>query len=288
MRLRVALCNEVLAPMEFAEQCVLAAQLGYDGLEVASFTLAEDLGDLGVAQCATLRRAASDAGVSIVGLHWLLAQPAGLSITAADETVRRTTASAIRRQIDLCAQLGGELLVHGSPAQRRLPAESANSGEAANAGEAASARGRAIDMLYGAAEYADSAGLIYCLEALAPPAANFVNTLDEAAAIVRGCPHHAMRMMLDCAAAGLGEQKSPAELLNHWLPGGLLAHVQLNDPNLRGPGQGELRFAEILAALSRHQYPGWVSVEPFDYFPDARSCAARAIGYVRGLAEAIA
>ncbi len=282
MKRRIALCNEVLAPMEFAEQCVLAAQLGYDGLEVASFTLADDLDDLSASRIVALRRAASDAGVSIVGLHWILARPAGLSITTADETVRRQTASAIRRQIDLCAQLGGELLVHGSPAQRRLPAAPAASAQTE------AARARAIDLLYGAAEYADAAGLLYCLEALAPPNANFVNTLDEAAEIVRGCPHPAMRMMFDCAAAGLGEQKSPAELLNFWLPTGLLAHVQLNDPNLRGPGQGDLRFIDIFAALSRHQYQGWMSVEPFDYFPDARSCSARAIGYIRGLLEVLA
>ena len=281
MKGRIALCNEVLAPMEFAEQCVLAAQLGYNGLEVASFTLAENLDELSVSRVSALRRAASDAGVSIVGLHWILARPAGLSITTTDETVRGQTISAIRRQIELCAQLGGELLVHGSPAQRRLPAVSAGYAEAA------AARARAIEMLYGAAEYAGAAGLVYCLEALAPPNANFVNTLDEAAEIVRDCPHPALRMMLDCAAAGLGEQKSPAELLDLWLPTGLLAHMQLNDPNQRGPGQGDLRFAEIFATLSRHQYQGWMSVEPFDYYPDARSCSARAIGYVRGLIEAI-
>ncbi len=281
MNLRVALCNEVLAPMEFAEQCVLAAQLGYDGLEIAAFTLADKLDELSDARCAVVRRAASDAGVAIVGLHWLLAHPAGLSITSADTRVRTQTVLAIRRQIDLCAQLGGGLLVHGSPAQRRLP------DAAANSAEVLAARQRAVEMLYGAAEYAGQAQLLYCLEALAPPNANFVNTLDEAAAIVQASPHPALRMMLDCAAAGRAEQSSPAELLDRWLPTASIAHVQLNDPNLRGPGQGELRFAGVLAALSRHHYPGWVSVEPFDYYPDARSCAARAIGYLRGLAEVI-
>ena len=33
--IQFALCNEVLQPMPFAEQCVYAAKLGYDGLEVA-------------------------------------------------------------------------------------------------------------------------------------------------------------------------------------------------------------------------------------------------------------
>ncbi len=281
MNLRVALCNEVLAPMEFAEQCALAAQLGYDGLEIAAFTLADDFDELSAARCAAVRRAASDAGVAIVGLHWLLARPAGLSITSGDARVRAQTVLAIRRQIDLCAQLGGELLVHGSPAQRRLPEGAADSAEVL------AAQQRAVEILYGAAEYAGQAQLLYCLEALAAPNANFVNTLDQAAAIVQASPHPALRMMLDCAAAGRTEHCPPAELLDRWLPSSSIAHVQLNDPNLRGPGQGTLRFAGILSALSRHHYPGWVSVEPFDYHPDARSCAARAIGYLRGLAEVI-
>jgi hypothetical protein len=31
-----------------------------------------------------------------------------------------------------------------------------------------------------------------------------------------------------------------------------------------------------------------MGVEPFDYHPDPRTCAARAIGYLRGLKEAMA
>ena len=38
--MKIALCNEVLQPLPFAQQCALAADLGYDGLEVAPFTLA--------------------------------------------------------------------------------------------------------------------------------------------------------------------------------------------------------------------------------------------------------
>jgi sugar phosphate isomerase/epimerase len=41
----------------------------------------------------------------------------------------------------------------------------------------------------------------------------------------------------------------------------------------------------VLAALERHAYAGWVAVEPFEYLPDGPACAARAIGYLRGLME---
>jgi len=63
------------------------------------------------------------------------------------------------------------------------------------------------------------------------------------------------------------------------------AHIHLNDPNRRGPGGGVLAFSPILAALKAEGYAGMAAIEPFIYEPDGPSCAARAIGYVRGLLE---
>ena len=275
MQVRLSLCNEVLAPMPFERQCEFAAALGYQGLEVAPFTLGDDALALTGAQRTALRRAASDAGIVVSGLHWLLAQPPGLSITTADPATRQRTLDMLHGLVDLCAELGGQILVHGSPAQRRLPA----------AADAAEARARAIDTFAEVAEHAQRAGLTYCVEALAPPEADFIQTIDEAAAIVREVGNPALRTMLDCCAAARAEQLSPNELLEQWLPTGLLAHVQVNDANLRGPGQGTLQFRPLLATLRKHRYDGWVAVEPFDYVPDGPACAARAIGYLQGAME---
>jgi D-psicose/D-tagatose/L-ribulose 3-epimerase len=67
--------------------------------------------------------------------------------------------------------------------------------------------------------------------------------------------------------------------------------VQVNDPNRRGPGQGEMKFEPILRTLrqlqSQGHYKGVVAVEPFDYVPDGPSCAARAIGYLKGIVEGL-
>lgn len=117
--MRFSLCNEVLAPMAFERQCAFAATLGYAGLEIAPFTLAETPQAVTPAQRADIRRAAQDAGIAVSGLHWLLAKPDGLSITSSDATVRDRTITQMHRQIDLCADLGGSVLVHGTPAQRR-------------------------------------------------------------------------------------------------------------------------------------------------------------------------
>ena len=274
--MRIALCNEVLAPMEFARQCVFAAALGYQGLEIAPFTLADTPLDVTPAQRANIRRAAQDAGIVVSGLHWLLRQPAGLSITSPDADVRQRSIELMHQQIDLCAELGGSVLVHGSPAQRRLDGVDPRVG-----------RQHTVDAFAAIAEHAHAAGVTYCIEALAPPEADNINTIAEAVQIVQTIGRPAVRTMLDCCAAARADHDTIPALLARWLPTGLLAHIQVNDANLRGPGQGALRFADILRTLRQHDYRGWVAVEPFDYQPDGPACAARAIGYIQGLLEVI-
>jgi D-psicose/D-tagatose/L-ribulose 3-epimerase len=275
--MRIALCNEVLQPMPFAQQCAWVAAVGYDGLEVAPFTLSDEPHLMIAQERAAIRRAATDAGVAITGLHWLLLTPKGLSITSPDDAVRARTVEVMRRLVDFCADLGGKVLVHGSPGQRAIPA-----GEAR---ETAIARAR--DAFARVAEDAQRAGVVYCIEPLATTETPVINTIAEAAALVDAVGSPALRTMVDCSAAGRMEQEPLAAVIDRWLPTGRIAHVQVNDPNRRGPGEGELQFAPILAALKRNGYEGVVAVEPFKYVPDGQACAARAIGYLRGILETL-
>ncbi|HWV89179.1 MAG TPA: sugar phosphate isomerase/epimerase, partial [Burkholderiales bacterium] len=89
--MRISLCNEVIAPMPFPAQCEYAAKLGYDGLEIAPYTLSEEPHRMGVARIAAARAAAEDAGIAVTGLHWLLVKPAGLSISSKDPKIRERT-----------------------------------------------------------------------------------------------------------------------------------------------------------------------------------------------------
>src|SRR5262245_58199691 len=118
--LRFVLCNEVIRGLEFSAQCDFAQKAGYEGLELAPFTLGENPHLSGTAERQRLRRAASEAGIKITSLHWLLVAPKGLSITTADEAVRRQTIEVMRRLVGLCADLGGKTMVHGSPQQRSV------------------------------------------------------------------------------------------------------------------------------------------------------------------------
>lgn len=273
--MRISLCNEVVRDLDFAAQCALAAALGYDGLEVAPFTLdAEAPHLLPASRRVELRRAAAEAGTAITSLHWLLVAPAGLSITSADPVLRAKTLDVMERLVGLAADLGARLLVHGSPGQRRVEAD----GDATRAEEAMARAG----------DFAGQHGVTYCVEPLDPGQTNWCTSVAEGAAIVQRIGNPALRTMLDTCSAGNGESEGVVALLERFVPTGAIAHVHFNDRNKRGPGQGADRFGPVLDALERTGYAGFAAVEPFDYHPDGPTSAARAIGYLRALEESMA
>jgi sugar phosphate isomerase/epimerase len=271
--MKLSLCNEVVRELDFPRQCAFAAAVGYDGLEIAPFTLKDDPLTLTAGEINAVRAALKAEGLACSSLHWLLVAPEGLSITDPDPAVRGRTIEAIRRLIGLAAELEAPVLVHGSPRQRMLV-------------EGAVSRDHAMTAFSAAAAAAEQAGVTYCLEALAPNETDFVNSVAEAAAIVDAIGSPAFRTMVDCCAAGQTEDDVPA-VVDRFLPSGHIAHVQVNDPNKRGPGEGTLAIAPIVRALDRHGYRGWLAAEPFDYLPDGPACAARAAGFMRGILEAL-
>jgi sugar phosphate isomerase/epimerase len=276
--MRIALCNEVLAGMPLEQQCEYAARLGYDGLEIAPFTLSASPEKISATDAARTRAVVEASGLVVTGLHWLLVKPDGLSLTDPDASVRNRTLEVMIHLIGLCAELGGSVLVHGSPKQRQIaPGETHTV-----------ALVRLQDALAQVALAAARVGITYCIEPLSRRETSLVNTVAEAVELVRSIDHPNLRTMIDCSAAGLAETDPVPSLIDRWLPTGLIAHVQVNDPNRRGPGQGEMKFAPILAALKRHNYTGTIAVEPFDYSPDGPTAAAFSAGYLRGLLEALA
>jgi sugar phosphate isomerase/epimerase len=182
----------------------------------------------------------------------------------------------MRALCGLCAELGGKVVVHGSPDQRKL-----------EPGDEEDGRRRGIDGFAGVAEAAQQAGVTYCVEPLARNQTAFVNTVQEAADIVRAIGNPALRTMIDCSAAAQAEAEPVDALVTRWLPSGLIAHIHFNDPNRRGPGEGALKFGPILAALRDGDYEGNAAIEPFVYRPDGPACAARGIGYIRGIMETL-
>ena len=101
--MKLAICNETFVDWEWERVLEHVAARGYDGLEVAPFTLAPDCREIDAQKRRDLRRAAERSGVEIVGLHWLLVKPPGLYVTTPDDALRLRTADyfvELTRHID--------------------------------------------------------------------------------------------------------------------------------------------------------------------------------------------
>jgi len=274
MAIRFGICNELFEGWPLERVLAYCAALGYEGVEVAPFTLAEDIRDLAPEAVAEMRRAAERTGVEILGLHWLLASPDGLSINGPDEAARERTRDFMSALIRLCSDLGGRVMVFGSPKQRSIV--EGDSYEAAWA--------RAVEMFKSCGEEADRNDVVIALEPLTTKETDFLNTKDEAVRLIEavGCP--AVRLHLDVKAMVGQESKPAAAVIRE--SAAHLAHFHANDVNLRGPGFGDVDFRPIAAALGDIGYDGYVSVEVFDYAPDPETIATRSLEYLRGVFEA--
>ncbi|MGC8667956.1 MAG: sugar phosphate isomerase/epimerase family protein [Chthonomonadales bacterium] len=266
--MRFAICNEMFQQWSWEDTCRFAAQVGYEGIEVAPFTLAEDVRNLSAGDRTALRDVAERAGLMVVGLHWLLVSPKGLSLTSDDRAVREATATYLVALAEFCADLGGAVMVLGSPAQRRIP--QGCSIEEAEERFCASIR-PALDR---AAERA----IRLCIEPLPPPEADFILTLEDASRVLARLEHPAAFTILDVKSACA--ERDPIPVLIHRYAG-KIAHVHANDANRRGPGFGDTDFGPILAALQETKYSGFVSVEVFDYSPDPQTIARTSLAYLR-------
>ncbi len=265
---RYAVCNELFGDWEHARACDFAASLGYAGLEIAPFTLALLITDASAETLARTRREAESAGLTITGLHWLLAKTAGFHLTSPDRDVQARTGNYLGALARACGELGGSVLVLGSPQQRSLlPA--VTRGQAL--GHALATLGHCLPAL-------DAAGVTLALEPLGRAETDFLTTAAEATELARRVGHPRVRLILDVKA--MSDEATPIpDLVRAHAPD--LAHFHANDPNRRGPGFGATDFRPVLAALADVGYAGFVSVEVFDFSPDPETIARESIRYLK-------
>jgi sugar phosphate isomerase/epimerase len=265
---KFAVCNEMYQDWEWPAVCRSAADIGYDGIEIAPFTLGERPSDLSGDDRARVRRAASDAGLEIVGLHWLLVKPEGLYINHPDHDIRTRTRQHLEDLVHLCADLGGRVMVVGSPKQRSVVEGLAYE----------QAWDLARQTLGAVTRVAEQHDVTLCLEPLGPQETDFINTAAEAVRLVEEIDSPSFQLLLDVKAMAT-EGRPVADIIR--ANADHLRHVHANDANRRGPGMGDTDFAPIAQALREIGYDGYVSVEVFEFDPGPEQIASESLASLK-------
>ena len=272
--MKFAICQELFENWDWIRQCRFIAETGYTGIELAPFTLASRISDVSAERRRELRKQAEEHGLTICGLHWLLAKTEGLHLTTNDRSVRESTTKYLIELGNACGDFGGSVMVFGSPAQRSLQPGVSREQAYDNAAEVFRAALPA---------FADR-GVKIVMEPLTPRETDFVNTCAEAVELIERVGHNNFVLHQDVKAM-LGEPTPIPELIAKYA--NVTGHFHVNDDNLLGPGMGRTDYHPIVKALLETGYSGWVSVEVFDYKPGAEFIAHESIAYMRRILDEV-
>lgn len=273
-RFRHAICNEIYEKRDFTAACRDVRAAGYDGIEIAPFTLGDTPADISPRLRREYQDRISAEGLVFVGLHWLMVSPAGLHVTGPDQSLRQKSWDHVRHLVDLCADLAGSpssprVMVFGSPKQRcatggLTPAEATRN---------------FVEGLAAVAPHAESRGVTILVEALPANQCDVITSLAEAAAVVREINQPSVRTMFDTHNA-VDEAEPHEVLVERYFD--LIRHVHVNEMNGGYPGTADYNFQPVLATLARLNYPGFVSLEAFDFSPGAEKIARESLSYLKG------
>lgn len=267
--IRLGICNELFEGWEFGQVCRTVKATGFDGLEIAPFTLGPTINDVSPSRRRELRAMVEDAGLATIGLHWLLARTEGFYLTTPDAAVRRKTADYLVALAQATRDLGGELMVFGSPKQRDLlPGVSYDQ-----------ALDYAADVFSAIMPAVGDLGINFCLEPLAPSETNFLNTCAQATTLIERVGRPNFKLHMDVKAQSGETAGTVPELIDRYAA--TAGHFHAQDVNLRGPGMGEVDFPPIMRALVDSGYDRWVSVEVFDFTPGADETARQSFACLR-------
>ena len=268
-RFRYAVCNELFENWKFDAVCRAIKKAGFTGVEIAPFTLAEHVDEITTARRRELRDIMKSEGVEFAGLHWLLITPKWLHVSTADRQIREKSWQYFLKLIDLSSDLGKGIMVLGSPKQR---------GVQGNTKQEATENLKAG--LASVASHAAARGITVCLEPLASKDTEVVNTLDEAARIVKSIGHPAIQTMFDFH--NTADEREPFEVLVH-RHFKLIRHVHINEMNGWHLRTGGFDFLPVLQTLAKSGYRHWISLEVFDFKPGPERILKESMDVLRSL-----
>jgi sugar phosphate isomerase/epimerase len=266
---KFGICNEIFKEWNDIERTIqYVKSVGYDGLEVAPFTLAQYVTDIPDSTRKAIVKSAAEAGLDILGIHWVFVGPEGVYLTHPDVAVRDFTAQYLVDLVHFCGDIGGKVIVFGSPKQRNVGRDVTYN--------------QAFDYARGIFERAmpacEARGVTICMEQLTHLETNFCQTVAETVELIDAVGHPNFQLLLDTKAMAFQAEKRP-ELIRKYAP--YLKHYHANDENLNGPGWGNVDFGPVFEALKGVLYKGYVSVEVFNFEPGPEAIATKSLEYMK-------
>jgi D-psicose/D-tagatose/L-ribulose 3-epimerase len=271
--MKYSVCNELFGSRSLSEACAMTRRAGFSGMELAPYTIFGDFSTPAIARGLAAARAALGAeGLSFVGFHWLLAKPEGLHIASPDLAVRRRSRDHLTRLIEASGELGGGVLVLGSPKQRgSLPGQSRE--------ETTRILGETLASLASLARDCRSEILV---EQLSPDQTDVINTMEEAANLVDSIGESSIGGMFDFHNA-TSESSSWRELIERYYH--YIRHVHANEVDGRAPGSGRSDYRPSFEILRSRGYDRWLSIEIFETAADPASILRASMSLFMSLEE---
>ena len=271
--MKLTICNEMFEDWDLSDVFHKAKEIGYEAVEIAPYTIKDSAFDITPSEREAIRRAAEEVGIEIAGLHWLFVKPEGLHVNGPDAALREKTRDYLLELVRLCSDLGGKVMVIGSPKQRNV-VEGVTDEQAFE---------WARETFRASAELAGERDVLLCFEPLNSEITNFITTPDEALTLIEAVDHPNFQMILDVYSSSVEKLDIPAEIRKH---ADRIRHVHTNDDNGYVPGSGGADYPAIIAALREVGYDGYLSVEVFDFKPDPITIAQQSYDFLRGLVPA--
>lgn len=267
--MKFGICNEIFKEWNDIDRTIrYVRDVGYDGLEIAPFTLAPHVAQISGETRRAIVRSAAAVGLDLLGIHWVLVGPDGLHINHPRKDVRERTMAYLIDLVRFCGDVGGEIMVFGSPKQRNV----------LDGLSYQQAFDFTVEVFESVLPTCEEHGVTICMEPLASTETNFCKSAAETVTLIERIGHPNFRLLLDTKAMTEEPDGRPATIRKH---AAHLAHYHANDANLEGPGFGEVDFVPIFAALREIGYRGYVSVEVFKFDPGPEAIATRSLSYMR-------
>lgn len=273
--IKFGICNEIFKEWNDLEKTMrYIKEIGYDGIEIAPFTIADYVTEIPSETRKSIRNTAEKVGIEVVGIHWVFVGPKNVYLTHPDPDVRKYTAEYLKELVNFCADIGGNIIVFGSPKQRNVMRDVTYN----------QAFEYAKEVFCSALPLCERRNVTICMEQLTHWETNFCHTVEETVELIEAINHPNFKLILDTKAMTF-LQEPREEIIRKY--GKYLRHYHANDENLLGPGMGKVDFVPIIRALRDIGYKGYLSVEVFKFDLGPEKIATESINYLKKVFEIV-